>query len=333
VVYVMIPRITVAKHCLSLENSDIRKVEFFEGDKSLGSYKVDAKGITYVGDTEGLWFIDKKKLKAKDDEDPCTKYAKGKLSKDDPAISGVKFFDAIDATETKEKISCFTSQTDTFDIISTVEYQARSIKRDSGSNVLAWDSKTAFKSIFDYYKFRKIDVKKWQSIFTNPNARFIPPLNNQYNDLLTDHDNTFFTIFAKDRGEFYQFLDQRLKKISVVSTVVREGEKPYYELAPDRKKGESWRDIIGVFGEDGAGVVWKNSRDTKTFRVDAIALTGEQIPLGKGHSGTMLLGHWLTASKPLLSVYRYNQMFGVLSTVDGDSVCIGDDLTCCENFE
>jgi hypothetical protein len=322
--YLMLPRISLAKHCMQIKNK-IHTITFTmpEEQKAM-SYAVNADGST----EDGPWHIDLESIKE-------TNRQKDKCSLEQAAAK-------------ERKIACFTANLDRFEIISKVE--AAAIKAKDANFALALKreelEKYAKQSILETFPSANPAAIQWAPLFENESAKFTVPLNYQYNMLLTPEDFAFAEFYPPSLDDLYAQLDQRLEKISVVSSIIdrRVSDQSIVEIV--RKEGQSWRDILEfktgsdargiplIYGDsNGVGFDRGRGQSVRYFQIESIGIKPENAKLGKGHSGTLLLGHWRRVSAPILSYYTYRQILGVLSTVGGDDVCTGDDLTCCEKVQ
>jgi hypothetical protein len=314
---ILLPRITLAKHCMLTNlNAKISKIRFAMVDavNQVVEYDVGETGATFYPGTKnpGPWFLDLAAVKRRDQDDSCTA--------------------AVKSNSKPAQIACFTSKSDQFVIISNLEHRARkfgatnsgflgledeSIKKASRLGVIAVSGTSPGSST----------PLNWGEIFASARARAVAPLNYDFDLALPPEQFAASSFVPKSKKEAYDLLALRLQKLSVVSSVVRQNDKPITTLMPVNGR---WESVIEIFGQ--SATTYSNSRQVSYFKIEAIGLQPQFTKLTKGHSGTLLLGHWLQVSRPLLSLTSYRQMMGVLSTVAGEDVCVGDDLTCCEKI-
>jgi hypothetical protein len=180
------------------------------------------------------------------------------------------------------------------------------------------------------FKYSKIN---WTEAFANPRVKNLSVMYMHDNRAFTSGEHWMFAeLYPKDEEEAYAMLAQRLRKVSIVSSIIRGvNDRTEYTLVPENN---SWKGILKIYG-DMSGVGWRKNNVVKHFKVAAIGIDTlqRQIPLTDGHSGTLMLGHMGTVSRPLMTVYNYRKLIGVLSTKGGKPVCTGDDLVCCEKIQ
>jgi len=322
--YGVFPRIALSKHCVVSEaGSEITELTFKSSRESTDDtkYGIDANGLTTIaGDANkpGPWFLDKAQLANNDaKKDPCTIDPQGILP---------------NLTYTNK--ACFTVSSDRIDLISDVEMRARIFEKTSPNffGLSKDDLALVRKGVTTSDKFKDSKIN-WSELFASPRVKNLSVMYMHDNRAFTSSEHWMFAeLYPKDEDEAYAILAQRLRKVSIVSSIIRGvNDRTEYTLTPENN---SWKGILKIYG-DMSGIGWRKGKSFNHFKVSAIGIDTLQrrIPLTDGHSGTLMLGHMGTVSRPLMTVYNYRKLIGVLSTKGGKPVCTGDDLVCCEKIQ
>jgi hypothetical protein len=321
--FLMLPRISLAAHCMLLTDGKISKIRFTMVDDAnkFDEYEVDPSGYTVK---DGPWHINLEDLKAH-----AAAKAKNPQGMDPCSIQ--------QKSQPAAKVACFSPEADRFEITTRAEALARA-NAEKFNFSYALDA-ADLEKYGKFGVFGPVDAQagqkiNWAQLFDDERAKYVAPLTYRYNALLTAEDLVYSQIYPKSRAELFQMLNERLEKISIISSIIREGDRPVIEILP--KEGK-WDNVLTIDEAylDSKAIGYDKNQSINYAQIRAIGVQPAilQSTLGKGHSGTVMIGHWRAVSAPLLGMYTYRQILGVLTTVGGDDVCTGDDLTCCEKVQ
>lgn len=151
--------------------------------------------------------------------------------------------------------------------------------------------------------------------------------NNKNVTTLAIDDNQQVARGLKSPQEVMEYFNRSLLAI----TTTRPTRKPNQELLPFtiQRPRNGWGDILEVFGSPSTE---KNpdGSNKNAFIISSVRLKDGDHGFKQGDSGIWLIGEFLEANAPLLTVRSFREVMGVLSTVGGVDVCAGDDLLCCD---
>lgn len=328
---VTFPRLILARHCMRSEPSKpMTKMTFFEpttGTKTVAS--VDSEGIIKDSKTnKAMWVFHQDEVNNSRIDDLCTQQAK----------------------VSKKPTPCFTMQRDRYTLITPTEAKmiesalsdseknGKKIQLDNVQDLLTHDSRlltlrlpgqfTQTESVIETLPSGADNNIDWEGLFLRVSLRGAKAWDIYRIPSRLFGAGNVETLSKEAMTEsFYKFLDSYLTNLRFTSVLRDKYIGPEIVLS----KQKSWRDLITIY-------IDKNANGN--FILSAVGLNDSAIAQIKrqspnfqfrhGDSGTVMLAETRTIVAPLITLRREFVLVGVLSTVAGEPVCEGDDLSCCE---
>ena len=311
------PRILLAKHCIMAQGDGQLTGLVIEAidDRKTITYDIDRNGKTTVAGADGHWVVDLAALATKDEEDDCTKAQK--------TAPG----------QASRRIPCFTAHADRYELTSVFEQPLIEKRRAqeltlSPSELFAraeGDVSTLLgkgpTGAFDVGAFFATNQVSEIADFSAGSLQGLEGVGRTTETSSASRDELTAKVMAALNESLVRLRITRIVRAGDFGNMLldkpAEGWGPYLELYLD------WRTEKGL-----PALIAVGFKDSALRRLSDVY--GQLALLKKGDSGTLLIGEFNEVAAPVATVKRYRRILGALSTVGGEPVCTGDDLTCCE---
>ncbi len=220
----------------------------------------------------------------------------------------------------KSEVLCFATVNDRFELVTQEEENF--ISGNQNQKNLSYPSSQYIlnggKGIFNLPSAQNNEIN-WLSEYKDSSAK------NTTTVTLDDYQRGISSFSSEE--ELFKYLDKNLLKIRA-TRFTRKMDETDTPLEINKPQN-GWREVLTVYGSVRSMQIFGIQIAQPKYSLAAVALKNVPNSLRKGDSGSRLIGEFLEASKPIMQIRSYRQVLGTLSSKNGDDVCTGDDLLCC----